>query len=320
MITRGLVPSRGRATTALAHQLLPPEQPLQSTSDGALSQRHVLQLQATAGNAAVVGLLAQRARPRPLPSLSRSATPPVVARKPGPSTGTRTDPTPATTFPWVGKVQTRYNAALRRDPSKDPNTPYANITADLPTGAMVEVTGVEKGWLKVEVINPAGRGPQKGYVSHELIRFIRGGAWEIEMPPDPVPRLAFSVTEAFLVLKRAETKRASDPRYAPTDDETRRIEVATKSLEDTKRYRVDPSTFRVTFAQTAGTKIKIESIEDFVLFAETVERQYPKATPTEVASEIRQVFRRRQVGDAARQPRYRAREHRGSEGPDRRDV
>ena len=37
-------------------------------------------------------------------------------------------------------------------------------------------------------------------------------------------------------------------------------------------------------------KIKITTIEDFILFVETVERQYPSAGPKEVASEIRQLW------------------------------
>ena len=236
-----------------------------------------------AGNTAVAGLLA-RSVPSPGRS-SQSTGAPVVARQVA-GTRPRTAPSPATAFPWVGKIQTSYNAALRRDPRKDPNAPYDNIAADLPTGTLVEVTG----WLKVEVIDPPGGRPQKGFVSHELVHFVRDGAWEIEMPPDPVQRLTFSVSEAFLVLKRAEMKRATDPKFAPTDDEAHRIEVAAKTLEDTKRYSVDRSSFRVTFVQTAGTRIKIESIEDFVLFAETVEHQSAKASPEEVASEIRQVW------------------------------
>lgn len=193
-------------------------------------------------------------------------------------------------FPWVGKIDVPYNAALRGEPTKDPNAPYANILADLQAGTMVEVTGIDKGWLRVEVIDPAGGTPRHGYVSHELVRFVRAGAWEIEMPPMPVERIDLTVSEAFVVLKRAETKRLNDPKYAPTDDEARRIEVATKTLEDTTRYRVDRGTYVVTFVHNAGTKIKIESIEDFVLFVETVERQYPTASAKEVASEIRQVW------------------------------
>jgi hypothetical protein len=237
----------------------------------------ILHLQRLAGNSAVARMMVQR---QPTPVLD--------------------DPPKSTTFPWVGKVHVPYNAALRREPHKDPNAPYANILADLQAGTMLEVSGEEQGWLRVEVIDPAAedllagssisRGPQHGYVSHELVRFVRAGAWEIEMPPEPVARINLTVSEAFVVLKRAETKRLADPAYRPVDDEARRIEVATKTLEDTARYRVDHGTYVVTFGQTAGTKIKIESIEDFVLFAETVERQYPSATPIQVASEIRQVW------------------------------
>ena len=233
----------------------------------AWSQDYVLQLQAMAGNAAVQGLFAQRqpASAPPKASVSESHA-----------------------FPWVGKIQARDNAALRRDPHKDPNAPHANIAADLEAGTLVEVTGVEKGWLEVEVIDqPSGR-PEKGFVSHELVRYVRDGPWEIEMPEEPP--LVLSVTDAFLVLKRAEMKRASDPKYSPGDDEGHRIAVATRTLQDAGRYAVDGTSFRVTFVQKPGTKIKIETIEDFVLFAETVEHVYSSAGPKEVASEIRQVW------------------------------
>jgi len=267
MTPRSPVALTGHLARTSEHRLLPPEQLLQSAPKAAWSQEYVLQLQAMAGNAAVEGLFVQRqpAATRPKPSVSESHA-----------------------FPWVGKIQARYNAALRRTPRKDPKAPHANIAADLDAGTLVEVSGVEKGWLKVEVINPPGDRSEKGYVSQELVGFVRDGPWEIEMPAEPP--LVLSVTEAFLVLKRAEMKRSSDPKYAPDDDEGHRIAVATKALEDTGRYAVDRSSFRVTFVQKAGTKIKIETIEDFVLFAETVEHVYPSAGPKEVASEIRQVW------------------------------
>ncbi|PZS28266.1 MAG: hypothetical protein DLM59_15025 [Pseudonocardiales bacterium] len=285
MTSRGLVPPRIQAAKTQGRPLPSSVHLLRSPWDGALSHEHALQLQATAGNAAVAGLLAPPGRMPP-----RSAGLPVIGRQASPDTTTRTRPLPATTFPWVGKIQASDNAALRRDPSKDPQSPYANIAADLPRGTVIEVTGVEKGWLRVQVVDPAGGRPQQGYVSHELVRFVRDGAWEIEMPPDPVLPLVLSVTEAFLVLKRAERRRASEPGHTPSADEAHRIEVATKTLVGTKRYSVDPGTLVVTFVRPAGSKIKVESIEDFVLFVETVERAYPSATPTEIVSEIRQVW------------------------------
>ena len=137
---------------------MPPEEIFRSTSEAAWSHKHVLQLQAMAGNTAVAGLLAGSGRSPGRSSQSTGA--PVAARQIA-GTRPRTAPSPATAFPWVGKIQTSYNAALRRDPSKDPNAPYDNIAADLPTGTLVEVTG----WLKVEVIDPPGGRPQKGFVS-----------------------------------------------------------------------------------------------------------------------------------------------------------
>jgi hypothetical protein len=57
------------------------------------------------------------------------------------------------------------------------------------------------------------------------------------------------------------------------------------------KYVVNETTYEVTFAKLgAGKKIQVVSIEDFILFVEDVERQYPGAKPAEIATEIRQLW------------------------------
>jgi hypothetical protein len=96
-----------------------------------------------------------------------------------------------------------------------------------------------------------------------------------------------TVAEAMLIIKRVETD--GGPRY-PAVDEVQQLEEAIKLLEDTGRYTVDRTTYKVSFVQAAGTKIKVDTIEDFILFVETVERAYPAAPPEQIASEVRQMW------------------------------
>ncbi|MGH7267789.1 MAG: hypothetical protein ACREMB_23480 [Candidatus Rokuibacteriota bacterium] len=53
---------------------------------------------------------------------------------------------------------------------------------------------------------------------------------------------------------------------------------------------MDQATWRVDFVHTAGEKTKVLTIEDFILFVETVERAYPAAKPADLVSEIRQTW------------------------------
>jgi hypothetical protein len=101
------------------------------------------------------------------------------------------------------------------------------------------------------------------------------------------PAAPKTVAEAMLIIKKVET--AGGPRY-PAIHEVRQLEEAIKLLEDTGRYTVDRTTYKVSFKETAGTKLKVDTIEDFILFVETVERAYPAATPKMIASEIRQMW------------------------------
>ena len=50
------------------------------------------------------------------------------------------------------------------------------------------------------------------------------------------------------------------------------------------------TTWQVSFNRKAGVKIKIDTIEDFILFIEAVEQQYPAAKPRDVVSEIRELW------------------------------
>lgn len=209
----------------------------------------------------------------------------VGASEPAPrATLWRTPRTPAATVtpavPWDGWIDTPYNAALRRTPHKDPDAPYANIVADLPRATQVKVVGGERGWLNVEV-DLDGR-HLTGFVSHELVKPV------VTMSEEIIT--AMSLAEAFVTLKRQETEKATTFGWKPSQDVQDEIDTAIGLLEATKRYSVDRSTLRVSFVAPPSGKIQISSIEDFILFVETVERAYPSASAKEVASEIRQVW------------------------------
>ena len=235
--------------------------PDDSRTHRALSR--VLALQGSAGNAAVAQLL--------------------IARQPAPAAPPKVDA--GAGYPWPGTIDTPYNAALRRAPAKEPDDPHANTVADLPKGTQVTVSGIEHGWLHVEV-QLDGR-QLTGYVSHELVK--RNPV--LDLGDEPMVVIGgMTLARAFVSLKRAETKRAADPRWAPQTPVKELLEEAKKTVEDTGKYEVDPATFRVSFAKPQGGKIKITTIEDFILFVETVEREYPSATPREVAGEVRQAW------------------------------
>ena len=221
----------------------------------------VLALQSSAGNAAVARLL--------------------VARQPKTA-----DPPVAVGFPWPGEIDTPYNAALRKTPAKDADDPHANTVADLPKGTRVTVTGQERGWLKVDVVLDGQA--LGGYVSHELVK--RTPVLDFTDEPDVIIG-GMTVARALVSLKRAETKRAADPKWTPQSPTKELIEESTKAVEATGKYDVDPASYRVSFkAPAAGGKIVVSTIEDFILFVEAVEREYASATPREVAGEIRQIW------------------------------
>lgn len=224
----------------------------------------LLALQRSAGNAAVTRMLVAR-QPKTL-------DPPKAGAK--------------DSYPWAGTIETSYNAALRSGPSKDPADPHVNTIADLPKGTSVTVTGSERGWLHVEVVFEGK--PLTGYVSHELIKRTP----VMDMSDEPMVVIgAMTLAKAFLSLKRAETKRAADAKWAPQSPVTELLDESKKTVEDTGKYEVDSATFRVSFKKPAGGgKITITSIEDFILFVETVEREYPSASAREVAGEIRQIW------------------------------
>jgi hypothetical protein len=193
--------------------------------------------------------------------------------------------------PWRGKVSTRYNAALRRGPKKDPDDPYSNIAADVPQGTEVTVLGEDHGWLRVEVTLEGAK--QTGYISHELIRYlgpVKPDAPEPFDPSKPLDLSALTPRHAFVVLKRAENRRLAIPDWKPTDAEQHDIDFAIDVLER-NNYVVDHTTFAVDFGYSSNTsKIQIETIEDFILFVEAVERQYPDATTEQIAGELRQIW------------------------------
>ncbi len=229
----------------------------------------LLGLQREAGNAAVGLLIAQR---QPVVQRDRAAPNPRRAK-----------------FPWGGEIAVSWSAALRRAPRKDSDDPHRTTIADLAPGTKVWVTGQDHGWLHVEV-DVRGK-LARGYVSQELVRYVKGD--EIVIDPAQLEKLSadhISVEKAFVILKQAENAKAANPSYQPDAMTKDRIETATWVLSGSGRWAIDPATYRVTMTGPAGKRIRLQSIEDFILFVEAVERQYPSAAPQAIASEIRQMW------------------------------
>lgn len=185
-------------------------------------------------------------------------------------------------LPWEGRVAHTWSAAMRSSPRKDPDDPHRNTLADLPRGTELRVVGRRGGWLQVEL-----RDGRTGWVWQALVDHVAPSAFVL--PPIVVSVDVPTVPESFLVLKRAEVARAANPAHRFSEEETDRIDLAASVLRHTGRYVVDVSTYRVSFAP-AGTRRTIDTIEDFILFVETVERTYPAASPGEIASEVRQIW------------------------------
>ena len=193
-----------------------------------------------------------------------------------------------TSFPWLGKIENTWTASLRSAPTKAADDPHGNTLVDLPKGTDVTVIGHKGGWMHVQV-EIDGRA-LTGYVSTELITYVSPSAFVV---PEIVLEMKFpSVAEAFVELKRAEKKKAKEgAAFKPTEEEESRINMAIIVLKGTKKYVVDENSFAVDFvAQSGPVRTKITTIEDFILFVEQVEKQYPSATPQEVASEVRQMW------------------------------
>lgn len=204
---------------------------------------------------------------------------PVVQRKPAPE---------RTSFPWLGKIDNTWTASLRSSPAKASDDPHGNTLADLPKGTDVTVIGHTGNWMHVQV--ELGGKALTGYVSTELITYVSASAFEV---PEIVIEVKFpTVAEAFVELKRAEKRKAKEgTAFKPTEEEQSRIDMAVIVLKGTKKYVVDENTYAVNFvAQTGPAKTQITTIEDFILFVEQVEKQYPSATPEQVVSEVRQLW------------------------------
>ncbi len=198
----------------------------------------------------------------------------VLARDPGP-----------TGYPWIGKVKP-WSAALRSGPS-GPHGAKARALADLPRGSRVTVTDKQHGWLAVTA---SVDGKQlSGYVSQELIEFVRMDA--IDLGEITVAAHVPTVGEALVKLKALERRRAAAGGVLKLDDEEQSdVDLAISVLERSGHYTVDHATFTVGFDRRRTPLTQVTTIEDFVLFAEAVEHAYPKASPGEVASELRQLW------------------------------
>ena len=87
-------------------------------------------------------------------------------------------------FPWIGEITGTWTAALRKSSRKDPADPHANTRADVPRGTQVLIVGRKGGWLHARVTL---RGSTfDGYVSQELVKFVRPDASAQPEAPDDV--------------------------------------------------------------------------------------------------------------------------------------
>ncbi len=190
-------------------------------------------------------------------------------------------------FPWVGEITGTWSAALRKTPLKSPDDPHGNTIFDLPRGSKVTVTGRKGGWLHASVkINGV---ETSGYISRELVKYVQASV--LQLDPIEIEVKIPSVPEALVTLKQAEIEKARAGKgYAPDKAQETEIGLAMSVLKHTGKYTVNPQTFRVGFVETAGTRVEISTIEDFILFVEQVEQQHPSASPAEIASEIRQLW------------------------------
>lgn len=203
-------------------------------------------------------------------------------------------------YPWTGRIDRTWSAALRETPRKKKAAPHENTLADLPDGTEVLVVERKGGWLKVQVSLEGET--LEGYVSQELVTYEKAYSPEPEKPAEPEEVVfgedefepfvtkAPSEREAFLLLKRAETRKKGSAVFRPSEDELMELDLAATVLEATGKYVVERETWQVDFVQRGWKEIEVTTIEDFILFVETVERAYPSATPHEIASEIRQLW------------------------------
>jgi hypothetical protein len=217
------------------------------------SPRQLLGLQRRAGNRAVSRLL------------QRSSTP--------------------TSYPWIGRIKP-WSAALRAAPSK-PGGAKAKALADLPRGSEVTVVNRKSGWLAVQAT--VGGSRLDGYVSRELVEFDHASAFDLGevVVSVKVP----TVAEAFVALKRLETRKAAAGGVLElSEDEQSSADLAISVLQKTGKYTVNHTTFSVSFDRSKATAVQVHTLEDFILFVEEVERAFPTAGPAEIASEIRQIW------------------------------
>jgi hypothetical protein len=261
-----------------------------------IHQHDIVAFQSTLGNQEIQRLLSKEK------TISTPLTP--IQREPNraqPATQ-KTNTPPLGTGTWIGEITGTWSAAQRKTPHKSPSAPHANTLADLPRGTMVRVLKQDKGWLLVEVTLNGKL--LRGYVSHELVKFVYFEELVIDLRQDDISNLPFviddqaaivklsgiSVDKALLILKWAETTKANDPKFPSDQQQAGLVKLAIQIIESGDKWLVNPKTYQVTFKQKTSQKIKVETIEDFILFVETVERQYPSAGPVEIASEIRQMW------------------------------
>jgi hypothetical protein len=216
-----------------------------------------------------------------------------------------------------------WSAAMHPVPPQFKKVPHDNTCEDITRGTKVIILGNNSDWIYVHTLG------NSGFISKELIKYeitpevaapsfieslkrLRAAAksviglrtfvetereavminiveadkkWNLQVLPSSLHIRFKQVKDAFLILKKTENKPAS-----LNDAEQILVEIATEQLNDTGKYDIDPDTKKVTFKTTPGTQVRIDSIEDFILFVEKVEDTYPSSSVKDIASEIRQIW------------------------------
>ncbi len=317
-----MISKTGRKPSGRNRTPMQPKRRVTRAAEAVGSAATAHQLQRRIGNRATLGLL------QTMPRDSSAGTMTGTVQRKVDCTSSYTDATKAggvtERYGLIGQGEIiPWSAALHPEPPKFKKTPHDNTCADVRRGTTVVILGHNSNWVFVHTMGQAGfiskelikvtiapevavpgfteslrrlRAKAKAGVGPRvfvemqreaaLIRVVEGHArWQLTVKRSDLEIRFKRLKDAFLILKRAENKPAE---LTAADDIL--VEVGMEQLRATGKYNIDPSTKKVTFKTTAGKQIKIDSIEDFILFVEKVEDTYPSASVKEVASEIRQLW------------------------------
>ncbi|MEO5643879.1 MAG: DUF4157 domain-containing protein [Bacteroidia bacterium] len=196
-------------------------------------------------------------------------------------------------FPFVAYITTGiWNTPLRDEPVFDET--HEHTQYDLPEGhEIVAISATEKFYyVKTKAPHDNWKNETKagtevyGYVVKKYVS--KKAQPLVEFDNTIISKSTVTFDDAILVI--ASAKKLKAKKHSFTSFESSRIQDSKKIIDAKGKYDVDLSKYEITFKKNAKSKIKIESIEDFILFVEDVERQYSSSSAIEIASEIRQLW------------------------------